>query len=432
MNLKTSLKSLFPPFFHKLVHIIKRGIYTTPLYHRCIVKRKVERLRRKEKIRVLFISYTPTMWKVDSLCKAMLAHKRFEVEVLISPNFNIENREARDSEYKRLKVFFERKKYPIVEFCRPDGRILYDKIPAEYDLLFYPQSGGGGLPRPLDMYRSAGRLTICSDYSFHCGNQNYSFNKWYQNSSWIDCYENDTVYNLSCLLKCNKGLNSCVTGLPIVDDFTRSEYSNCWKAQQAPCKRIIWAPHWTLVQQRSILPCYSNFIEMADYMLKLAHTHIGSLQIAFKPHPWLKQELYKHPDWGQARTDAYYAAWENGINTQLEQGEYVDLFMTSDAMIHDSSSFIYEYLLTGKPVLFMVRNENKQVEQLNEISRAAFYSQYIGHSIKELEHFLHEQVIAAYDPMKERRREIVAKYLTPPHGKTAAQNIIDSILGTPL
>lgn len=164
-------------------------------------------------------------------------------------------------------------------------------------------------------------------------------------------------------------------------------------------------------------------------MLDFAQKQVGKIQFAFKPHPWLKRELYKHANWGQERTDAYYSAWENGVNTQLEQGEYVDLFMTSDAMVHDCCSFCCEYLLTGKPVFFMTRNEKYQASQLNEMAYAAFYSQYLGKTVADLQTFLKEQVIEGLDPLKEKREMVVKKYLLPPNGKTAAENIIDVILG---
>ena len=77
--------------------------------------------------------------------------------------------------------------------------------------------------------------------------------------------------------------------------------------------------------------------------------------IAFKPHPILKPKLYKHALWGKERTDAYYHCWETMENTQLEMSDYIDLFMTSDAMIFDSVSFMTEYLYTKKPALFLCR-----------------------------------------------------------------------------
>ena len=114
---------------------------------------------------------------------------------------------------------------------------------------------------------------------------------------------------------------------------------------------------------------------------------------------------------------------------QLEEGEYVDLFMTSDAMVHDSSSFCCEYMLTGKPVLFMVKNEEQQVSLLNEMARSVFYAQYLGYSMSDLEQFLERHVLQSNDPKQVERAEVVVRYLTPPYSKSAAENIILSILG---
>jgi CDP-glycerol glycerophosphotransferase (TagB/SpsB family) len=270
---------------------------------------------------------------------------------------------------------------------------------------------------------------IDCDYAFYSGIQNWAYNKWYQNAAWLDLYENESTYNLSCKEKDNRGINSVITGLPIVDEFCHAEYPSPWKTQSTPCKKIIWAPHWTITEHSSVMPPYSHFLEMADFMLQFAKANIGKMQFAFKPHPSLKKELYKHPDWGKAKTDTYYQIWNDGQNTQLELGEYVSLFMTSDALVHDSSSFCCEYMLTGKPVLFMVKNEEHQVSLLNEMARSVFYAQYLGYSMSDLEQFLEKQVMRSKDPKKEERAKVTARYLLTPHGKTAAENIIQSILG---
>lgn len=57
------------------------------------------------------------------------------------------------------------------------------------------------------------------------------------------------------------------------------------------------------------------------------------------------------------KTDRYYSEWESLSNAQLETGKYVDLFMTSDAMIHDCGSFTIEYHYTLKPVMYLVKGE---------------------------------------------------------------------------
>lgn len=428
MSLKSLIKNILPASLLKWQKDLMLNICSHQIYHYLVLRPKSERLRKKTRIKVLFIAYTPSMWKVDSLYRAMKEHPRFDVNLLLVPNVGMQDISARADDLQLLRDYFSQKGYDYVEWCDIHGHTQFEKIPPEYDILFYPQPWPGIVPSSLDFEHNRGRLMIDCDYAFHSGNQNWAYNKWYQNAAWLDLYENMATYNLSCKEKDNRGINSVITGLPIVDEFRRAEYPSPWKAQATPCKKIIWAPHWTITERSSVLPPYSHFLEMADFMLQFAKANIGKMQFAFKPHPSLKKELYKHPYWGKEKTDSYYQIWKDGENTQLEKGEYVNLFMTSDALVHDSSSFCCEYMLTGKPVLFMVKNEERQVSLLNEMGRSAFYAQYLGYSISDLEQFLEKQVMQSNDSKKEERTKVTARYLMPPHGKTASKNIIQAIL----
>lgn len=429
MSLLSAIKHFLPDSVIIKLHKIKLDFYQTCLYRWFSITPRVRKARRKEKINILFITVSSAIWKADALYNAMRCHKRFSVEILLCPNMSISDTNLREREYHNLRTFFDKKGYHYVEWCPPENNATLGSIPATYDIIFYPQPYPGLVPNAFDFLKNMHALLVSCEYAFHSGNQNWAYNTLYRNIAWIDCYENNATYQLSCKHKPNKGANSIVTGLPFVDEFYRNHYHNPWKAQTTPCKKIIWAPHWTIPSQNTNLLNYSNFLQMAEYMLQFAQSQAGKLQFAFKPHPWLKRELYNHPDWGKERTDAYYNEWEQGINTQLEQGDYIDLFMTSDAMVHDCSSFCCEYLLTGKPVLFMAKNEGKQVSLLNEMAHAAFYAQYIGHGLEDLQQFLQNQILNDHDPMRDIRAEVVRKYFTPPHGKSAAENIINTILG---
>lgn len=88
-------------------------------------------------------------------------------------------------------------------------------------------------------------------------------------------------------------------------------------------------------------------------MVTFAQKYKDKVQIVFKPHPMLYRTLCEHSEWGKERTDAYYSMWNNMSNTQLEEGDYTELFMQSDAMIHDCGSFILEYLAVDKPCMFL-------------------------------------------------------------------------------
>ncbi len=429
MSLLSLLKKLLPVSLFQWQEQMRKAFFVSRAYRALIMNRKIAGVRKAPVIKVLFIAYSPAMWKADSLYIAMREHPRFEPELLLVPDATLADTEGRSRGMELLRSFFAEKGYHFVEWCDMEGNSVYNRVPREYDIIFYPQPWPGIVPKQLDFVNNLGRLLVGCEYAFHSSNQNWAYNKWYQNAVWLDLYENEVTYQLSCREKDNRGVNSVMTGLPIVDNYNKTEYPSPWKSQPSPCKKIIWAPHWTITEKSSILPSYSHFLEMADFMLSFAEANAGKIQFAFKPHPALKKELYKHPDWGKEKTERYYKAWVDGENTQVEEGESVNLFMTSDAMVHDSSSFCCEYMMTGKPVLFMVKNEELQVSLLNEMSRSAFYAQYLGYSMTDLQQFLDKIVMQSHDPKKEERAAIKARYLTPPHGNTAAENIIKAILG---
>jgi hypothetical protein len=237
-----------------------------------------------------------------------------------------------------------------------------------------------------------------------------------------------------------------VTGFPGTDIFLDNKYKpeNAWKETGENLKKIIWAPHHTIDDDKSFLS-FSAFLIYADYMLELAAKYKSAVQWAFKPHPILKPKLYEHPQWGKKRTDAYYNRWNEIANGQLEEGSYHDLFLTSDAMIHDSGSFLIEYLYLNKPVCRTDRDDSI-TDRLNKFGVMAYNMHYHARSEKEIEEFLVNVVIdgarsqepgarsqepgarsqepgarsqepGARDTLKGQRSEFLQKYLLPPNNR---------------
>ena len=132
--------------------------------------------------------------------------------------------------------------------------------------------------------------------------------------------------------------------------------------------------------------------------------------------------------WGKESADAYYDKWANLENGQLETGEFIDLFLTSDAMILDSISFIAEYTATNTPSLFTIGSTSRV--RLNDFGAINFEVLYhTDNNLKEdIERFIVDVVINGNDTKKEERTEFVNKYLLPPNGKSSAENIYDNIL----
>ena len=103
------------------------------------------------------------------------------------------------------------------------------------------------------------------------------------------------------------------------------------------------------------------------------------------------------------------------------------LFKYSDAMIHDCGSFKIEYLYANNPVMFLYKDE-PPYDYTNWQTQKALLLHYRGQNKSDIESFI-INVINGVDPLMEEREDFLNRYLTPPHGKTACENIINAILG---
>ncbi len=115
-------------------------------------------------------------------------------------------------------------------------------------------------------------------------------------------------------------------------------------------------------------------------------------------------------------------------NTQLETGEFVDLFMTSDAMIHDSGSFVVEYHYTQNPAMFVSKNMKPILESITDFGKKAHQIHYLGENEDDIRHFIDDVVLGGNDPMCPQREQFYHDYLLPPSGKSVAQNVVDDII----
>ena len=160
-------------------------------------------------------------------------------------------------------------------------------------------------------------------------------------------------------------------------------------------------------------------------MLEMADKYKDQVQFSFKPHPFLRNRLSYR--WSTEQIDNYYSEWAERDNTQIEEGEYIGLFMNSDAMIHDCGSFTVEYHYTKNPVLY-IEKERSHADNMNEFGLMAYNLHYKAHSKEDIENFI-LNVINDIDPLNNKRVDFFNDYLLPPNNNTACDNIINSILG---
>ncbi len=380
---------------------------------------KVRRIRRKEQIRVLFVLNTLSMWKSEALYREMLDHPRFQPILFVCPTWEVDDTDnivryltSKGYEYKLIKEGYEN--IDLQTEFRPD-------------VIFYQKPYEGAVSPNLAWSKNRDSLICYVNYGFHGVDEDWSRNTPMLNSAWQIYHENQLTAEASAALMENGGKNLVVTGLPIQDDLAgvgAEDTSDPWRPTDGNKKRIIWAPHHSIDPENWLQ--LATFTEYAFYMLAMASKYSDKVQWAFKPHPLLKPKLDKY--WGKEKADEYYAKWADMSNSQIETGRYAGLFRHSDAMIHDCGSFTVEYIYSGKPAMYLIRDKEQVEKGLNEFQKGALHLHYPGYNQSDIETFI-QNIINEVDPLNGQREDFISTYLTPPGGQTASTNILHAILG---
>jgi hypothetical protein len=389
-------------------------------------KEAVAKIIEKEgPLNVIFFAIMDSVWKYDTIYNMMAADPRFNPTILVCPVVNYGRDNMLNNMDKCYNLFVGRG-YNVVRAYNPVNNHYIDvRKDLNPDIIFYTNPYEGLIDNRYFIKRFRDILTVYVNYYFSEGKEwDSQCNLILHNLLWKRYCETEEMVQACRRYSRNKGTNAVLTGYPGIDKFIKedSTATDVWKIKDRKIKRIIWAPHHTISDYAPVF--YSTFLSYSEFMLELAKKYNGRIQIAFKPHPILKNRL--NIMWGKEKTTQYYNTWDTLNNGMLNDSDYEDLFLTSDAIIHDSGSFIGEYLYTRKPAMFL-SNGIPFDKQYNQTAQACLKNYYIGKTKDDIEQFI-INLIEGADPLREQRLAFIDRELMPPNGKLASENIIDDIV----
>lgn len=405
-------------------YLIKKKMVFFLYYVSWLHKKSLKALKTRGRIRCVFFATFEETWKYDEIYKLMISHERFEPLIIVCPivNYGYDNMLLR---MNQCYNYFKNKDYNVLSaYDQSNGTYLDVRKSLSPDIILYtsPYKGLVDSRYYIDSYMDI--LSVYVPY-FYNDTADYSlaYDVFLHNVVWRRYLETDMHKHMAVKFSKNKGRNVLVTGYPGIEKFlnNQEEYSgNNWKVCNKDLKRIIWAPH------HSIFPTdtykYASFLLYYNTMLELAQKYRHEVQFAFKPHPLLRNKLEKI--WGMEKVEMYYNKWRQMPNTTVVEGDYVDLFGSSDAMIHDSGSFIAEYLYQNKPVIRTLNGEDLN-KLHNKFGLCCLENHYLAHNAKELDQFIYN-IVHGIDPLKKQRTKFINEVLMPKG--SPSQNIINDIL----
>jgi hypothetical protein len=418
-------------------------LYKTLMFHDFFIatfpsiqKRKIKKIRKKQddlirdykgksRLTVAFFLQSSSIWKYDELYRLFEKSEEFDPFVIVSP-YNVHlsyDRQECFNVMRETLSFAQAQGYNTL--CAYDfdaNKWLDVKKTINPDIVFFTKPYKDTLPK-YHLYNFRDKLTLYAPYGICCIDiYRINYNLPFNNLLWRFLVETEFQKGFAEQYSLCKGDNAIVVGALATEKLIDPKFrpKDVWKPQSHPKKRVIWAPHHTV----DYLFNFSNFLVYCDKMLDLAKKYEDKVQFAFKPHPVLKFKLINI--WGKEKTEAYYKKWEDMENAQIEQGYYMDLFQTSDAMIHDCASFTAEYLYTQKPTLFMLRDP-QVLTHWNPFGRKCFDVHYHAENIDQIEAFINNVVIQGDDPMRVDREKFYNDYLYPKDGVMPSQKIINTL-----
>lgn len=411
--------------------ILRHKYDSLPAQYGVVLKSKQAKAKNKEIIDVAFYILETNKWKYEGLYRLLEKDSRFNPYIVVVPyaaGAIIQTDFV--PHMRKVYAYFKERGYKVfLPYSEKEQRVLKKSEAKELnpDILFhmncwheYGKFVDFGYENNMDC------LQAYVPYAWMISNRYIEhFNRDFHNSLWKIFYETPMHVEMAKKHAINKGENAVATGYPLLDSFffPAKDVVDVWKPQEKRKKRIIWAPHHHMLEKNRC----ANFLEICDLMVEMAKKYADQVQFVFKPHPELAKKLDTAiPGWNQERREAYYRLWETMPNTQVCLDEYVDLFLTSDAMIQDCGSFTAEYTCTYKPMLFLIANPGV-VRDWNECGKAILKHIYTSEKGKEIETFIKNVVIAGNDYMKNDRTAFIDGYLRPSNPQGASRGIYDEL-----
>lgn len=386
---------------------------------------EIKRIQRAGRARVVYLVIHESVWKVDEVFKKMLADPFFDPLILVCPDVKNAGEDSL-SRMRSLRYLFEEKGYPVIS--------SYDDVAGRWmslsevcpDVVFFTNPHNLTMPEYYDKaYR---RYLSCYVPYFYLvtshGDDQSIYNQDFHNAMWRIFMPHELSCSAARKVSACAAENCELTGYPACEPLLEKVEEGAgtsWKMLSRPLKRIIIAPHHTISDGELVL---SNFLELADFFVDMVVRYEGAVQWSFKPHPLLKPKLYLHPDWGCEATDKYYDFWRNHANAQLDEGDYYRLFVESDAIIHDSGSFIVEYLFVEKPAMYLSLPGSGGFEGLNDFALKALRGYRIARNKRDILSFV-DAVVAGTAGMAPDHSRFIEEEILPNYtGSTPSDRIV--------
>jgi hypothetical protein len=375
-----------------------------------VIKLIKAKIKSGIKIRVAFLICYDSVFPVKSFFEKMLLDTMFDPFIIIIPDISRgkENMIHQfDKSYnKYIHTYGEKKVFPGYN----KGDDTYLDHSNNFDIVYFSHPYESMTHKYFQMeYLKKKKVLTCYTEYFHLGIHR-SFGQQHVKHSifclfWRIFTESKYSYQYFRRYQLIKGKNVRIAGFCKMDGFVECQRVKYFR------KRIIVAPHHTVRNEfKNTIPI-SNFLRYAEFFLELPLLY-PDIDFIFRPHPLLFVRLSEEDLWGSEKVNDYLneiAKKKNMIYS--DGGDFFNLFINSDAIIHDCNSFIIDYLFTGYPCCYMTTNELQVKSMFSKFGRECLDQYYKASNKKDILNFIDDIIIRENDILKQGRISFIDKEL---------------------
>lgn len=382
-----------------------------------VLKRLKKKFKDNSKINVIFLTNESSKWGYDSLYRIFEKSGYFDVKIVNLPLIR-EIYSKEDIKQFYLDCEFYKKHNYNVQPGFVDEKFI-DLKKLKPDIVFHEQPYGYDKKyKPYKISKYA--LTCYCSYGYEIFEYKANYTNVFHRYLYKYFVEHDMNTERYELYREGNSKNCVAVGYPNLDAYINNlaKPSEFWNDYDK--FKIIYAPHYTFGERTAT--GIGTFLQNYDFILNFAKNHPETTWL-FKPHPRLKYQLTRvEKVWTEEQWNNYEKEWQK-YGKVCEEGNYIDIFATSDLMITDCGSFLAEYLPSGKPFIRLCR---ENCIEMNKLGEKIISEYYFSHNNNELEQLLNEIVVNKNDYKKEERLKLIPEIID--FNKSCAEKIYEYII----
>ncbi|MGI6747116.1 MAG: hypothetical protein ACOX4V_02525 [Anaerovoracaceae bacterium] len=351
------------------------------------------------KVKVAFLVMFSSVFPCEPIFEQMLDDDLFDPFIIIIPDMQRSLQHKLSTYNQALEELSNKYMGRVLEGYDITSDI-YLELYEDYQIVFFnnPYLNMAHSYHHITYFLNKNVLTLYVNYGFAAVKYGREIMKTdFYNLLWKVCL--DSQINFLDVQKHQpiKGKNALVTGYVKMDRLAKAPiYARTRKT-------IIICPHHTVLGWKSL--DISNFLSYCDFFVELPMMY-PDIDFVFRPHPLLFSNLIENNIWSSQDVEDYITCLEGSPNIRYDNsGDYFELFANSDAMIHDCSSFVGEYLFTEKPCCYMLKSPEEIEDVFLPMGIACLRHYYKAFCKEDIIRFIDQVIIQGNDPLKEDREK---------------------------